>query len=307
MKLTKTTLLTLFALLIWAKAWATTLPNYKDEASLFGEALCDSGSTRMQIYKYTPPSTKMVTVISTSGLTFYIFRNENDDESFFTEYRDGAPTEVQHQEWDNLLYEKAQSMFAALHPKQAFDYNCVPLEKEGAAAPAPQYFPGESWTYGVIEERATAPGSGSRSGMDSGTYEMEILGDGTLNLNPNFARALPSLYEGSTTQSGIEWYRFLLKVGESWPVRRHTSMGWAYGTATVVAKEIVKVPAGTFDTYKLVIKDLTAVSAYGYMSYEYYYAPVVKSAVKVLYKQYRNDESIAVRRSAELSSYSVRN
>lgn len=168
---------------------------------------------------------------------------------------------------------------------------------------APEYRPGDYWVYDVVEERAPQAGSGSRSGLDSGTYKIEVLKDGTLNLDPNFARVMPSIYEGPATKSGIEWYRFPFKVGNTYQTRWE-SRGWFYGTVTVVAKENVTVSAGTFEAYKLVLEASRGDSS---MRYEYFYAPSVKGAVKILYKQYgRYGDEVLVSRDVKLTSLKVR-
>jgi hypothetical protein len=177
----------------------------------------------------------------------------------------------------------------------------VPVASANDATPTPSYLNGEYWVYKADEERAQMAGTGSRDGFGTGTYKIEILEDGKLRPDSIFARALPSIYEGPTTKSGKEWYRFPLKVGDNYPVR-WISGRWIYGTVKVVAKEPITVPAGTLETYKLVLE--APGRGDSYQLYEYFYAPSAKATVKILYKQYAYGE-VVVRRNVELTSFSV--
>lgn len=162
---------------------------------------------------------------------------------------------------------------------------------------APAYSPGESWAYEVVEKREEGTFE-SRSGLQSGTYKIEVLADG-LSLNQAFGSVFPSIYEAKPL-SGIEWFRFPFKIGDAWPVRWHTkSRGWSHGTVKVVAKEVVEVPAGSLETYKLSLTGAV------HVEWEYWYAPMAKAAIRVVQKQFRRDGSVSVFREAKLAAYNV--
>lgn len=161
----------------------------------------------------------------------------------------------------------------------------------------PVYFPGEHWTYDAKEGRDVGTGS-SRSGFASGSYKMSISSDGKMDIDPSFRYALPSLYDPT---SEVKWFSFPLKVGAEWEIRwQRSSRKWSSGTVKVMGTETVSVPAGTFETFKLVLDE-------GWRLTEYWYSPQAKAVVHLFQKQYRRDGSVSVSREVKLASYSVRN
>ena len=176
----------------------------------------------------------------------------------------------------------------------------VSVVTAGGEATAPVYNPGESWTYSTKEWRSEDMAS-SMSGFRDEAYAVNITADG-LEIDSIFAEIFPSVDEGPKTISGIEWFRFPLKVGNSWDVKYLNRRGrWRDGTVKVLAVEKVTVTAGAFTAYKLIMEEDTGMKN----DIEYWYAPTVKSVVRAVQKRYRR-ESLKVKREAELSSYKLK-
>ena len=171
-----------------------------------------------------------------------------------------------------------------------------------ALGQAPEYKPGETWTYSAIEKRDEwVVSKQSRSGFGSGEYKMEILENGALKLDETFAAVMPSLYESKPTISGIDWLAFPLEVGKTWQVKWYIrSQKWSIGTVKVIGEETVKVPAGEFPSYKLII------TSESWVEWLYWYSPQAKAVVQMTQKQFRKDGSVSVIRTAELTGFTVR-
>lgn len=179
-------------------------------------------------------------------------------------------------------------------------FTLVSVATANDEAPAPKYFLGESWTYERTKEEVAPEMAQTVGGGREGPFKIEVSTEG-LNLDLVFASSVPSVYEAAPRHGIPAWFKFPFKAGDTWPVQYLNPRGkWASGTVRVVAKETVKVRAGTFGAYKLIMEED------GGLKYdvEYWYAPIAKATVKVVQKRYRNRE-LKTLRQYELTSYEV--
>jgi len=154
-----------------------------------------------------------------------------------------------------------------------------------AQAPAPTINVGDSWSFDLLGQ------------LDARTSYTETVE----SVNPDHIVVLtatgrrrtlsPTTNPLDATRSEIALVQFPMEVGQTWKAKHDWKIGSSYGTNSmtyeVEAKEVITVPAGKFETYRITslgfVNDKTARGSFGGQAKvveTYYYAPSVKRIIK---------------------------
>ena len=159
--------------------------------------------------------------------------------------------------------------------------------QESAAVTAPEWRPGDRWTY----HWANATASGTRTIEVVGTREVsgtryyvlknpeeELLNFWTVDLRWAFAVAAYDSKVQARVNDPVPWFSWPLEVGRRWSHRAiyedRAGKREANETFLVVAREIIEVRGRRFDAFKIVREGQSVESD------QYWYAPEVRSYVK---------------------------
>jgi hypothetical protein len=189
------------------------------------------------------------------------------------------------------------SMFVRQSCYAAMLLGCLtrPIVAQEPAGPpttgAPIYKVGDTWTF-LSGKTDTNPGVTGVKTVVSVTENQTTI-RASWNGHPSYEIDLNNqgdmFRSGDTTwEPAIGWLSFPMMVGKSWDFHdlKRTTSGIADidEVVKVVAFERVRVPAGTFDAYKIVIHGVWARHLGGGLAVQihstYWYAPSVKAIVK---------------------------
>ena len=151
---------------------------------------------------------------------------------------------------------------------------------------------GGTWRYRVEHKMF---GDGYRSDMDQGEQELVIRNGKYQRYRIEAGkRKTPEspktwLYAALATKSVIDaetqFYNFPFWVGKAWKGRRWLGH-WVYYDCNITGMEKITVPAGTFDTFRIVREMKALVAEWNYYDTEiYFYSPETRSVVKHEYKR----------------------
>ena len=189
-----------------------------------------------------------------------------------------------------------------------FAFATMSVSVEGASRP--DYKPGDRWEFTYS---STSTG-GTQSSWDDGTYIAIMNANHTLSVfKSKNSKPVGEIYASSkevdeetsfffiySETSLIKWLRFPLRVGDIWEERyQNPSSGRQKDSrVSVVKKESITTPAGTFQTFKLIRE---AGSGYGYKIVEYWYSEETRSVIKLTSKR----EEAGITHKLILKSHSV--
>ena len=168
----------------------------------------------------------------------------------------------------------------------------APALAVGQSAHRPEISTGDRWAF--AEHGSVPSATPTRTWIVTAVTSEGI--EGTDNGEPlRLTRELNVLDSARESASNMQALRFPLEVGKRWTystdwhLKAKGSRGTADGEAIVVAYETVRVPAGTFEAFKIVRKDRIhgtspVGSQYGgaEATATYWYAPDARAIVKLV-------------------------
>ena len=169
----------------------------------------------------------------------------------------------------------------------------IATAKQGSAsAAAPEWRPGDRWVYRwantagngtrTIEVLETREVSGTRYYVLK-SPEDELLNFWTLDLRWAFAVGANDSKVQARVDHPVPWFNWPLEVGRRWDhhgvYEDRGGKREANETFFVAGREIVEVPGGRFETFKIVREGQSVDSD------QYWYAPQVRSYVKWILKR----------------------
>jgi len=139
---------------------------------------------------------------------------------------------------------------------------------------APSFNEGDFWKFSYkrasLGYRSDTPSDVTTIVFKNGKFVVnETTEAGTVGL-VGLGAAVPGLRED------LPWFQFPLEPGKKWSGKIFNNKKWRYDNYRVEGKETIEVPAGKFETIKLVRER----DASGGSVTMYYYSPKTKSSVK---------------------------
>jgi len=168
---------------------------------------------------------------------------------------------------------------------------------EAPAAQAPTWGVGDSW---IFRGTANRPGTFTVTTVDADAYSVREDNDGRSSL-VRISRTL----EIEPPYSHRTYFMWPLRVGATWSYQFHGDTFTGSDRYTVTTYERVTVPAGTFDAFRIAVRECATERPSVCVGLTIWYAPTVKWYVKVAMDHSGNWVEAMRGKTVELLSYAV--
>ena len=170
-------------------------------------------------------------------------------------------------------------------------------QPEAPTAQAPTWVVGDSW---VFRGTANRPGTFTVTAVDADAYSVREDNDGRSSL-VRISRTL----EIEPPYSHRTYFMWPLRVGATWSYQFHGATFTGSDRYTVTTYERVTVPAGTFDAFRIAVRECATERPSVCVGLTIWYAPTVKWYVKVAMDKSGNWVEAMRGKIVEFLSYAV--